>query len=83
MYFVYVLKSISSGKFYKGFTNNFDRRLKEHILGKNRTTRNMLPLVVVHVELCERRNEARTVEKFLKSGFGREIIQEITQDLNR
>lgn len=77
MYFVYILKSLKDGTFYKGQTENIDKRLEEHNRGKCSATRNKLPWMLVHVEICSSRNEAREVEKFFKSGYGREIIKEI------
>ncbi len=77
MYYVYVLKSLKTGQCYKGLTNNLEKRLKEHQKGKNKSTRLQLPLKLVHVEICKNRIEARQLEKFFKSGFGREIITEI------
>ncbi len=79
-WFVYILKSQSKNKFYKGLTNNLDKRLKEHLSGRVKTTANMLPVKLIHVELCKTRNEARKIEKYFKSGYGREIIKEIDRD---
>ena len=79
MYFVYILQSVKTGELYKGLTDDFDRRLLQHSQGKVSSTKNSLPLRIVHVELCNTRPEARKVEKFFKSGFGREIIKEIIE----
>lgn len=77
MYYVYILQSLKTKEYYKGITNNVERRLTEHLTGKSRTTKKMLPLQLIHVEICQTRPEARVLEKFFKSGFGREIIEEI------
>lgn len=66
-----------NGRYYKGITDNIDRRLDEHLRGKCKTTKRMLPINLVHVEICANRQVARELEKFFKSGFGREIISEI------
>jgi len=79
MYFVYVLKSIKTGKYYKGLTNNIERRFKQHIERKVVSTKYQLPLKLIHVEICPNRLEARVLEKYLKSGYGREFIHEIDQ----
>ena len=79
MYFVYVLKSIKCGVFYKGMTDDLERRLKEHFRGNSKTTSKYLPLELVFVQICESRLEARKLEKYLKSGYGREIIKEILE----
>ena len=81
MYFVYVLKSLKTGNFYKGLTDNLDRRLKEHFSGRSPTTKTQLPLKLVHVELCADRSLARKLEKYFKSGFGREIIGQINAEV--
>ena len=77
MYFVYVLRSLKTGKLYKGLTNNLERRLKQHQLDHVASTKNILPLQLVHVDLCNTRTDARSVEKMLKSGYGREVLKEI------
>jgi len=64
-------------KFYKGFTDDLDRRLKEHFSGKQSSTRHMLPVELIHVEICLTRIEGRKLEKYFKSGYGREILNEI------
>ena len=38
----------------------------------------MLPLDLIHVELCDNRIVTRKMEKYFKSGYGREIISEIS-----
>ena len=80
MYFNYILE-LSTGEFYKGFTSTLDKRLKEHLNGKVRSTKNKLPFALIHVELSTNRAEARELEKFFKSGYGRETIKEIAENL--
>jgi putative endonuclease len=75
MYYVYILR-LSNGRYYKGQTRAIDERLKQHESGKVESTRNYLPCKLVHVEICDNRLEARKLEKYFKSGFGREIIKE-------
>jgi len=78
MYYVYILQSIPKPTFtYKGLTDNLERRLTQHSKGKVKSTKLFLPFNLIHVELCETREEARTVEKMFKSGYGREIIKEL------
>ena len=76
-YYVYVIKSLKTGYYYKGLTNNIDRRLKQHENGKCQTTSSMLPIKLTYVEIVKNRLEARKLEKYLKTGYGREIIKEI------
>jgi len=74
MYIVYVLKS-SDGKFYKGVTNNLDRRLKEHLSGHTTTTSRMNELKVVYTEQYDNFKEARKREVYFKSAAGRRFLK--------
>ncbi|MBI2251977.1 MAG: GIY-YIG nuclease family protein [Armatimonadetes bacterium] len=47
MCIVYILKSISSGKYYIGSTADLNRRLNEHQEGRVISTRNLRPLELV------------------------------------
>ena len=60
-------------------TENLDRRLAEHVSGKMSVTRHMLPVELVHVEICSTMEDARSMELYFKSGYGREIIKEIAE----
>lgn len=65
-FYVYILKSISSGKLYIGQTNNFERRFQEHLRGKHPSTRNRGPWEVVFVIPRNSRSEAVLLERKLK-----------------
>ena len=75
-YFVYIL-SCNDGSFYKGMTSNPGKRLRQHLSGQCYSTKNKDP-TIVFVQICKDRDEARLLEKYLKSGAGREIIDEIS-----
>lgn len=79
MYYVYVLKSRSTGTRYIGQTDNLQRRLYAHNAGYSRYTKARGPWDVVHVENYTSRREAIVREKFLKSGKGREILDNLAQ----
>jgi putative endonuclease len=74
MYTVYVLVD-SDGKFYKGMTNNLQRRLKEHAAGRTKTTHNMESLKIVYAEERDNAEQARKREKYLKSAAGRRFLK--------
>ncbi|HBB76144.1 MAG TPA: endonuclease [Candidatus Levybacteria bacterium] len=78
-YCVYILRSIKDGKFYTGFTDNINRRLAQHDKGNisTKSTLNRGPFEMIHVEVVNSRLEARTLEKYFKSGSGREVRDEI------
>jgi len=81
MHYVYIVKSLKDNRFYTGITNNLEKRLSEHNRGVSSTpsTLGRGPFELVHVELVEKRDEARKLEKYFKSGIGREIRDEIVQ----
>jgi len=76
-FYVYILKSLKTFEYYKGLTKDVDNRIDQHLNGKVKYTKNKCPLILIHVEICKSRKEARKVEKFFKSGWGREIINEL------
>ena len=77
MFFVYVLKSQTDGRLYKGMTENIERRIYEHNSGKCKSTKPYRPWVMVLTEEFATRLEAREYEKWLKSGVGREYLKKI------
>lgn len=79
MYFVYILRSQKDGKFYTGITKDLERRLRTHNKGSHATPSTLKrgPFDLVHVEIVKDRIEARKLEKYFKSGAGREIRNEI------
>ncbi len=77
MYYVYVLESEVDGRLYKGLTQDLKRRLNQHNKGANKSTKGFLPWKIVYSEVFETRIEARSHEKYLKSGIGREFLKRI------
>ncbi|MBI2259352.1 MAG: N-6 DNA methylase [Flavobacteriia bacterium] len=71
---VYVLKC-NDGTFYKGQTNDFPRRMKEHEKGEVSWTSKNLPFEIIHWEIFETREDAVKREDYLKSGRGREWLK--------
>jgi putative endonuclease len=74
MYYVYILKSLKDGFKYTGITDNIVRRLNDHNSGKNKSTKNRRPFVLIYKEETINRIEARKREAYLKSGIGREWV---------
>ena len=78
MFSIYVLKSLRNGKRYVGYTSKDPEvRLKEHNTGSNVFTSHNRPFIVVHFEKFESKTETIKREKFLKSGKGREFLDQI------
>ena len=70
MYKVYLLRSKKNGSFYIGYTNDIDRRLKEHNSGMVEYTRKYKPWVLIYYESFISLEDAKGREKNLKS-FGK------------
>jgi putative endonuclease len=66
MYYVYIIKSLSKGIYYKGVTENFERRLEQHNLGLSTYTSNAIPWELVYLEVHETKRAALIREKKLK-----------------
>ena len=75
MYYVYALKSVDYNRIYVGLTSNLESRIKEHNAGKTKSTRFYRPWVLFYTENLDSRITARTREKELKSGSGREYLK--------
>jgi putative endonuclease len=81
MFYVYVIESLKKKFSYVGLTKNSEGRIEQHFEGKEQTTAPYLPFKLAHVEVVADRKRARELEKFFKSGFGREIIKEIEEQI--
>lgn len=77
MYFVYVLQSETSGKYYVGMTDDVNRRLVEHNSGKTTSTRKCRPWKVVHTESFDDRQSAWKRERQIKSYKGGEAFKRL------
>jgi putative endonuclease len=75
MYYVYAISSLERNYIYVGLTNNIERRFSEHNTGRNKTTKPYSPFVIIYVEECSNRIEARIKEKYFKSGIGKEKLR--------
>lgn len=72
MYIVYIIKSKSRNWHYVGFTTNIKRRLKQHNLGKVRSTKPYRPFELKYTKEYSTSSEARKTEKYLKVGSNKE-----------
>ena len=75
---VYILYSKSYGKTYVGFTSNLIERMKSHnVLGTKGYTIKYRPWMVIDVQVFSSKQEAMQMEKFYKTGKGRELIKQL------
>lgn len=76
MYSVYILQSLKDNKTYVGYTNDFERRFKEHNSGQSKSTKHRNPFKLLFKEEFESISEAKKRELWWKSGVGRKKLKE-------
>ena len=77
MFYTYILLSLKDATYYYGSTENIDKRLKAHNLGKVRYTKGQLPYHLHYFESYTTRGEANRREKFFKSIDGYNWLKSI------
>lgn len=75
MYYVYVLKSLKDGNFYKGYTKDLKKRFEDHNKGKVESTKLRIPFELIYYEACRNEEDALHREKYLKSTYGHRYIK--------
>ena len=77
MWYTYVLVCVRSERKYIGVTNDLRRRFQEHNKGVGGTyTKNNRPFRLVFYEAFLAKKDAEKQEKFYKSGYGREVLNQ-------
>lgn len=79
-FYVYILYSFKDKRLYIGFTNNLKQRLIQHAKAEVNSTKNRLPVKVIHYEYFINEKDAKAREEFLKSGYGRKQFREILKN---
>lgn len=77
MWYVYVIKSLKNNTIYVGYTENLKKRIVDHNSGNggDYTSRNR-PYKLIFYEAFSNKTDAIKDEKFFKTGYGREVLQE-------
>lgn len=78
-YYVYVLENRKNG-LYKGFTNDLEKRLKEHNLGLNFSTKKERPWSLIHYEAYLNKKDAARREKYLKTSQGSRLLKRMLKE---
>ena len=76
MFYVYCLESSKNRKFYIGYTNDLKRRYEEHDSkrGGSFTSKNGSWKLIFYESYINEK-DARNMERFYKSGYGREVLK--------
>jgi len=75
MYFVYILKSLRTGRYYVGSTQNLEERLRKHNAGHSSATKAYRPWKLMHTEVFDTRREALCREYQIKRQKSRAYIE--------
>jgi len=83
MYYLYILYSPSTGKFYVGSTSDIVKRISYHNTGRSPYTKGKNPWYLVYSEEYETRNEACIREREIKKWkSSKRIIKEFNININ-
>ena len=74
-YCVYVLLSLKDSKFYIGSTSSLPQRLKDHEAGRNTSTKNRRPFILVFCEYYLSKSDMIRREKYLKTSVGKKGLK--------
>ncbi len=74
-FYVYVLQSMESGKWYTGYTKDLQKRFREHSNNQVLSTKNKGPYNLIYYEACLNQQDATAREKYLKSGMGKRYLK--------
>ena len=74
-YYIYLLQSIRTSKWYTGYTSNLRKRFNEHQNNQSVYTKGRGPFNLIYYEACLNEYDAKARESFLKSGMGRRYLK--------
>ena len=75
MYYVYLLVSSKDNNFYTGYSSDLKKRFKAHNSGRCLSTKHRRPFELVYYEACLNEFDAKSREKYLKSGMGKRYLR--------
>lgn len=74
MLYTYILMSKKTGNWYTGSTKDLRKRFLSHNNRHNKSTKFGAPWKLIYYEACLNQEDARSREKYLKSGMGKRYI---------
>lgn len=75
MYYVYILQSEKSGKYYTGYCSDIDTRILKHNSGATPSTKPGIPWKLVHSEIFLEKSSAIKREREIKNKKSRKYIE--------
>lgn len=80
MYYVYILKSLTDGKLYSGYTADLRKRFADHNKGEVLSTRKRRPFELIYYEAYLNQQDATAREKFFKTQWGRNYLRRVLKN---
>jgi len=77
---VYVIQSKQDKSFYIGYTSNLKKRISEHNMGLNISTRKQKPWELIFFEAYLSEKDARRREKYLKTNQGSRALKRMIKE---
>ncbi len=74
MFYTYVLRSETDGKFYAGFTKDLKLRFEQHCKGLVESTKDRRPLKLIYYEACLMQEDALKRERYFKTYNGKRFL---------
>jgi len=74
MFYTYILRN-RNDRLCTGYTGNLRKRFKEHNTKKSKYTQYRGPYELIYYEACLTEEDAKSREKYLKSGMGKRYIK--------
>lgn len=74
-YYIYVLQSIKTNKWYVGVTHDLRNRFTEHQTNNGGWTKGKGPFKLIYYEACLNLQDAEARETYLKTGMGRRYLK--------
>jgi putative endonuclease len=78
-YYVYILQSLKDNKYYIGSSSNIKERLTFHNSGKQRSTKNRKPFILIYSEELSDKAEALKRERQIKNYKGGEAFKRLIE----
>ena len=75
MFYTYVIKSRKNSRLYTGITNDLRKRFEQHNENKSTYTKGRGPWDLIYYEACLNGEDARSREKYLKTGMGKRYLK--------
>ena len=75
MFYVYLLKSRKTNKWYLGYTADLRRRIQQYNSKESLATKAGVPFDLIYYEAYLLKADAEDREKYLKTSMGRRVIR--------